>query len=57
MIEANEEEIVYEITFDLPDAGLGTDMVVPPDDIDPTAVVTFEPTAAAIPDNQQQSPT
>jgi hypothetical protein len=28
MIEADEDEIVYEITFDLPDARLGTGMVV-----------------------------
>ncbi len=57
MNEANEDKIVYEITFDLPNAGLGTGMVVPSDDIDPTATVTFEPTTAAIPDNQRQSPT
>jgi hypothetical protein len=57
MIEADEDKIVYEITFDLPDAGLGTGMAVPPDDIDPTAAVTFEPTAAAVPDNQRQFPT
>ncbi len=57
MIEADEDKIVYEITFDLPDAGLGTGMIVLPFDIDPMAAVTFEPTTAAVPDNQQQSPT
>jgi hypothetical protein len=28
MIEADEEEILYEITFDLPDAGLGTGLMI-----------------------------
>jgi hypothetical protein len=51
MIEAYEDKIMYEITFDLPDAGLETGMVVLPDDIDPMVMVTFEPTAAAVPDN------
>ncbi len=56
-IAANEDKIVYEITFDLPDAGLGTGMVVLPDDIDPMAAVTFRPTAEAVPDDPWQSPT
>jgi hypothetical protein len=30
IVEANADEVVYEITFDLPDAGLGNN-VVPPD--------------------------
>ncbi len=41
MIEANVNKTMYEITFDLPNAGLGTGMVVPPDDIDPTGNVTL----------------
>ena len=31
LVEADEDEIVYEITFDLPDAGLGQN-AVPPND-------------------------
>jgi hypothetical protein len=30
VVEANDKEVVYEITFDLPDAGLG-DHMIPPD--------------------------
>jgi hypothetical protein len=55
MIEANEDKIVYEITFDLPNAGLGTGMVVPPDEPHPATAVTFTPTTEAIPDVQRQS--
>ncbi len=32
IIDANNDEIMYKITFDLPDAGLHGDNAVPPDD-------------------------
>ena len=45
MIEANEDKIMYEITFDLPNAGLETDIIVPPDATNhPAAALTFTPT-------------
>ena len=35
LIEGNDDEIVYEITFDMPDDGFLVDGVVPPDDTIP----------------------
>ena len=37
LIEGNDDKIVYEITFDLPDAGLAGNNVVPVDDPPPAA--------------------
>ncbi len=36
IVDVNEEEIMYEITFDLPDAVLA-DNIVPPDELIPDA--------------------
>ena len=57
MIEADEDKIVYEITFDLFNASIGTGIVILLDANHPAAVVTFAPTTDAIPDDKWQSPT
>jgi hypothetical protein len=61
LVEADNDEIVYDLTFDLPDAGLGVvEPNIPPaeptlrDDQDNTVVV---PVAAADDEPEQRYPT
>ena len=60
MVEANEDELVYELTFDLPDAGLGPTqgnqtMIVGEDRNDNTPITIAEDTDS--PSDGQRSPT
>ncbi len=55
IIDANNDEIVYEITYDLPDTGVHGDNAVPPDDAVEAAPNAPEPTAAP-PDPMEMEP-
>jgi hypothetical protein len=46
LIDADDDKILYVITFDLPDTGLGKN-VVPPDNDVPAAAATAPPVIAA----------